>query len=127
MAGHRLETLSRWLLLGDGAGCLAGAAAVAGVRDLARAVDPSGRARFPLALAMGLTGAGLLMSSRAPAPERSLRPAAAVNAAWVCACLAGLPGRSGTGRLLVGATAVLDGVAGLSQVFLARRLSRVGS
>lgn len=109
--------LARGILLVDGVGCAAAALVVLTQRRLVGLVDPTLRARWPLVAALGATSATLLLGARNRRPaDRDLARAAAVNAAWVTACLAALRRpATRTGAALIATTAALDGATGAVQ------------
>lgn len=111
---------ARGLLVLDGVGCAAAGGVVLASKPLVRFVDPSLRARVPLAVALGATSALLLAGARRPEPANpDLERAAAVNAAWAATCLVALARpASTTGAVLIAVTAVLDGATGAAQWLL---------
>lgn len=111
---------ARMLLLLDAAGCAATAGVVLGFPGIFRIVDPSLRARLPVALALAGTAAASAYGARTKRPTPgAMVVAALLNAGWVATCLAAAPSRTDSrGKALVLTTAVLDGVVGGLQLAL---------
>lgn len=120
----RFPDAPRAILAADAAGCVVAAGVAVFAPAVTREVDPSGRAHRPIIAALLTTAA--VCGTGAAAPSRALLTAAAVtNAGWVAAGLIALT-RKGTGRraALIGATVVLDAVAGGVQGALSRSAPR---
>jgi len=111
---------ARLILAADALGCGAAAAAVGLAPAALRPVDPSLRARGPLALTLAATSLVMAFGLRASQPSRRhLTTATSVNAGWVGVCLVALPRqRNRVGAALVASTALLDAAAGGLQWFL---------
>lgn len=113
---------ARAVLTLDAAGCAGAALAVAAVPGLVERLDATGRARAPLALALGLTSALFASgAARRDPTRRALLLAGLANAGWTAACLATFRSRpTRAGSVLVAATALLDATAAAAQAALAR-------
>ncbi|WP_062393522.1 hypothetical protein [Gordonia phthalatica] len=114
--------VARAVLVVDGGGCLAAAAALMADRRVGDLVHPSQAWRLPVGLALGATSTILLGSAARQSPTQSaMRCAALVNAGWVAACVAALSRPLPTsGRVLVGTTFALDAAVGTAQWALSR-------
>lgn len=100
--------VARAVLIADGAGCLAAAAALAAAPAASDRLAPLIGARGPLLAALALTGASLLASAR-KADAGALSRCAAVNATWAAGCALAVRGRhTPTSRTLVRITGVAD-------------------
>lgn len=108
------STLSKAVLLADGLGCAAAAAAVSMPR-VYRIVDPELTTQSAVRTGLLVTS-GVCFLGAVTNPRRALRPAAIINAGWVGACLYSFKHqRSVLGRLLAVGTAVFDAAAGYAQ------------
>ena len=114
--------VARAVLALDAAGCVGAALAVAAVPGLVERVDAAGRARVPLAVALGLTSALLASGTvRRDPTRRALALAGLVNVGWTITCLMTFRSRpTRTGSVLVATTALLDATAAAAQIALAR-------
>lgn len=108
------SALSKAVLLADGLGCAAAAAAVS-MHRVYRIVDPELTAQSAVRTGLLVTS-GVCIFGAVTNPCRALRSAAVINAGWVGVCLSSLKHQHTVlGRVLVGATAVFDAAAGYAQ------------
>lgn len=108
------STLSKAVLLVDGLGCAAAAAAVSMPR-VYRVVDPELTTQSAVRKGLLVTS-GVCILGAVTNPRRMLQPAAVVNAGWVGACLCSFKHqRTVLGRVLAAGTAVFDAAAGSVQ------------